>query len=436
MTISREKVMSEPQNLIVTRPKPASQTKSHSKLRFSCFNSPSRTLPKVVVVYNGPTNIPPAITQPNKSKGSKNKNTPAPRGPLTPVQKIMNDIHKKLVQKDKLHIFAQPVTEDIAPRYFEVVSQPMDLSTIKQKIHDESYQLTDFQDDVFLMIKNCMTYNPDSSFYYQEAANLYQFFLREMKKAKRTLSGEAPQEISSAIRKLTTGGEMSHATITTNAAIPTQIQTFIKKRQGPYQPPAANSKSIMLQLSAPHPDVLKVGENSRFNVFIEILKTNKQLRANLTSLKEKFSVAVMHDAIRSMANLSDAFEIQEAAVDEALASTQEGNENVDVNIVDAPTDEYSLRALSNQLPNVSLQNFQQSPDSVQDPAISSLKLLLFYQNTMRFWPEASLDNAKRSLIKTLTQDITNHAITMKPSLFVSDNYALMALLHLLKSSKL
>ncbi|EAY02943.1 Bromodomain containing protein [Trichomonas vaginalis G3] len=430
--------MIEPQNSVVPRQKPPAQPKSHSKLCFTCFNSPSKTLPKVVVLYSGPTNIPPAITQTKQSKGAKNKAAPVPRGPLTPQQKIMNDIHKKLVQRDKLHIFAQPVTEDIAPRYFEVVSQPMDLSTIKQKMHEESYQITDFQDDVFLMIKNCMTYNPDSSFYYQEAANLYQFFLREIKKAKRQLSGEAPREISSAVRKVTAGGEMSHTSITTQSTIPTKIQSFIKKRQGNYVAPVLDNtdkKRTFIQLSNPHPNVLKIGESARFSVFVDTVKQNKQLRLNLQSLLNKFSRDVMNDAIRSMANLSDTYEIDAAAIDEALASTLELNNLKEIDIVDAPTDEYSLRALANQIPNLSITNFKQSAETIQDPAISSLKLLLFYQNTMRFWPDASLDNAKRTIVKTLTSDITNHVITMKPSIFVKDQYATNALLHLVKSAK-
>ena len=36
-------------------------------------------------------------------------------------------------------IFEDPVTEDIAPGYFEIVSQPMDFATVEKKLEHREY---------------------------------------------------------------------------------------------------------------------------------------------------------------------------------------------------------------------------------------------------------------------------------------------------------
>ncbi len=91
-------------------------------------------------------------------------------GPRT-VQKLDKNTKKKLsrVLNDlKTHeshsTFAHPVTEIIAPGYFDKIKQPMDLSTIRRKLALDDYiTLSDFRDDVRLMFENCCKYNGDSS---------------------------------------------------------------------------------------------------------------------------------------------------------------------------------------------------------------------------------------------------------------------------------
>lgn len=51
------------------------------------------------------------------------------------------------------------VTEDIAPGYFSIISQPMDLSTIQSKLF-KYRSVTDFDKDVQLMFENAQAYNP------------------------------------------------------------------------------------------------------------------------------------------------------------------------------------------------------------------------------------------------------------------------------------
>ena len=55
------------------------------------------------------------------------------------------------------------VTEAIAPRYFSIIKHPMDLSTIKSKISSTYKNFADFDNDVKLMLDNCIRYNGQGS---------------------------------------------------------------------------------------------------------------------------------------------------------------------------------------------------------------------------------------------------------------------------------
>lgn len=68
------------------------------------------------------------------------------------------------------YIFAEPVTETIAPQYFQFIEQPMDLSTMKQKLKSKQYEtLADFLGDAHLIFDNCRRYNRKQKFYVQAA---------------------------------------------------------------------------------------------------------------------------------------------------------------------------------------------------------------------------------------------------------------------------
>ena len=94
---------------------------------------------------------------------------------LDEVQKRkLTSVLRGLRTHSSYHIFAQPVTENDAPDYFEIIKQPMDLSIIRRKLESDEYQsLTDFVSDVKLMFENCREYNGDSSAY-GEAANRFE----------------------------------------------------------------------------------------------------------------------------------------------------------------------------------------------------------------------------------------------------------------------
>ena len=46
-------------------------------------------------------------------------------------------------REDKEGYFQSPVTREEAPNYYKVITQPMDFSTMKRKIHKQQYKLFD-----------------------------------------------------------------------------------------------------------------------------------------------------------------------------------------------------------------------------------------------------------------------------------------------------
>lgn len=79
--------------------------------------------------------------------------------------------------------FLEPVEESYAPQYYEIIEEPMDLSTIEQKLDDSKYTtLNDFNADMKLMFENCLDYNGPDSMYTKMANSLEAAFNRQIKK--------------------------------------------------------------------------------------------------------------------------------------------------------------------------------------------------------------------------------------------------------------
>ncbi|KAJ8575459.1 hypothetical protein ON010_g3753 [Phytophthora cinnamomi] len=75
--------------------------------------------------------------------------------------RMLHVLHRLGVE-DKLDLFKEPVTEAIAPTYFDIIKSPMDLSTMRRKILDGKYTSVNFRafrDDFELMCLNAVTFN-------------------------------------------------------------------------------------------------------------------------------------------------------------------------------------------------------------------------------------------------------------------------------------
>ena len=80
---------------------------------------------------------------------------------------ILIGMHK-VIETVKAHRdawpFVNPVDEEYAPGYFNVVKEPMDIQTMEDKLDNQEYQSVDeFKEDFQKIVDNCRLYNGASS---------------------------------------------------------------------------------------------------------------------------------------------------------------------------------------------------------------------------------------------------------------------------------
>lgn len=91
----------------------------------------------------------------------------------SPLTKLLDHLLRALEKKDPHQFFAWPVTDDIAPGYSSIISEPMDFLTIRQKVEENQYtSLQEFIDDFKLMCENAIKYNHVETVYYKAAKRL------------------------------------------------------------------------------------------------------------------------------------------------------------------------------------------------------------------------------------------------------------------------
>ncbi|KAL7029441.1 hypothetical protein ACKWTF_006245 [Chironomus riparius] len=96
-----------------------------------------------------------------------------------PLAKLLDHLLKALEKRDPHQFFAWPVTDDIAPGYSSIISNPMDFSSIRQKNEESKYQfLQEFSDDFQLMCENAIKYNHHETVYNKAARRLLQAGMR------------------------------------------------------------------------------------------------------------------------------------------------------------------------------------------------------------------------------------------------------------------
>ena len=79
------------------------------------------------------------------------------------IREKMTFILRHLFDQEEGIWFRRPVTEAIAPGYFDIIKHPMDFSTIFKKLNENQY-VTPFQfcEDIWLVFNNAWTFNKKS----------------------------------------------------------------------------------------------------------------------------------------------------------------------------------------------------------------------------------------------------------------------------------
>lgn len=92
---------------------------------------------------------------------------------LNPLEEAMTRLLDSIFTKDSQEIFTEPVDVEEVPDYMDVVTHPMDLSTMRTKLREGKYAtLDDMENDFNLMIQNCLAYNNKDTIFYRAGVRM------------------------------------------------------------------------------------------------------------------------------------------------------------------------------------------------------------------------------------------------------------------------
>lgn len=99
-----------------------------------------------------------------------------------PHYTFMVTLFSELTNHPSAWPFANPVNKEEVFDYYEVIKEPMDLSTMELKLENDKYESFDqFLYDARLIFKNCKSYNSETTTYYKNATKLEKFLNSKIK---------------------------------------------------------------------------------------------------------------------------------------------------------------------------------------------------------------------------------------------------------------
>ncbi|KAK9364180.1 hypothetical protein V1504DRAFT_15327 [Lipomyces starkeyi] len=95
---------------------------------------------------------------------------------------VMQHLLNEMMNHPSAWPFAQPVNKDEVNDYYQIIKEPMDLSTMEQRLESDAYQsMEDFIYDARLIFNNCRQYNNETTTYYKNANKLEKFMTQRLK---------------------------------------------------------------------------------------------------------------------------------------------------------------------------------------------------------------------------------------------------------------
>ncbi|CAN4104007.1 unnamed protein product [Withania somnifera] len=102
-----------------------------------------------------------------------------------PDKKTLELILDKLQKKDIYGVYAEPVDPEELPDYHEVIENPMDFGTVRNKLGTGSYDtLEQFERDIFLICSNAMQYNSSDTIYHKQARSIQELATKKFEKLR------------------------------------------------------------------------------------------------------------------------------------------------------------------------------------------------------------------------------------------------------------
>lgn len=101
-----------------------------------------------------------------------------------PHHNFMVTLLSELMNHPSAWPFAHPVSKEEVGDYYEVIKEPMDISTMELKLENDKYDSFDqFLYDARLIFNNCRAYNAESTTYYKNATKLEKFLTNKIKES-------------------------------------------------------------------------------------------------------------------------------------------------------------------------------------------------------------------------------------------------------------
>ncbi|KFK44178.1 hypothetical protein AALP_AA1G224800 [Arabis alpina] len=122
--------------------------------------------------------------------------SPVESGPTTPLpdKKLLVFILDRLQKKDTYGVYSDPVDPEELPDYHEIITNPMDFSTLRKKLDSGAYaSLEQFERDVFLICANAMEYNSADTVYYRQARAIQELAKKDFENLRQDSDDEEPQ---------------------------------------------------------------------------------------------------------------------------------------------------------------------------------------------------------------------------------------------------
>ncbi|XP_019438109.1 PREDICTED: uncharacterized protein LOC109344002 isoform X2 [Lupinus angustifolius] len=118
-------------------------------------------------------------------------------GPTTPLpdKKLLLFILDRLQKKDTHDVFSEPVDPEELPDYHDIIKNPMDFGTVRNKLDGGLYaNLETFENDVFLICSNAMQYNSPDTIYHRQARAMQEIAKKDFENLRQeTDSDSEPQ---------------------------------------------------------------------------------------------------------------------------------------------------------------------------------------------------------------------------------------------------
>ncbi|KAF3486058.1 hypothetical protein F2Q69_00054851 [Brassica cretica] len=122
--------------------------------------------------------------------------SPVESGPTTPLpdKKLLVFILDRLQKKDTYGVYSDPVDPEELPDYHDIIENPMDFSTLRNKLDSGAYaSLEQFEGDVFLISSNAMEYNSADTVYYRQARAIQELAKKHFENLRQDSDDEEPQ---------------------------------------------------------------------------------------------------------------------------------------------------------------------------------------------------------------------------------------------------